>query len=278
MAYPFVSSYHDAGPAHGPRLAVVWHMAEGGGTVGYLHRENPNGVSVHYVIEYSGRVVQMLREDHMHTSINPALIRRTDDPNGFYGATVARDVLRSWWRNPNHATIGVEIEGFAKGGPNHWQHAAMAGLARDIQSRHPRIGNLGHRDFASYKACPGRAIDWPSLGGHGSVTEDVMEGLTLVQEAPHVVGTGRIAQGVEVIALDNRDRIVLTQDATGRVMHGMFRSVDLNLTGYTVTISGRTCWVRSTQAAFTPDAGDDDATFNAGVNAAVLAAETAARE
>lgn len=280
MSYPFVRSFHAAGPADGPRLAILWHMAEGGGTVGYLSRENPNGVSVHYVIEYSGRIVQMLREDHMHTSINPRAIRRSDDPTGPYGATVARDVLRSWWLNPNHATIGVEIEGFARNGPNLAQHAAMVGLANDVRSRHPNAGNLAHRDFASYKACPGRRIDWLSLGGHGHVTEDtdMPPGLTLLYEAPYVTGTGTILEGREVIRLDNRQRIVLPQTANKRAMSGTFRSLDLNLPGYLVMISGTVCWVRSNHVTFTPNVGDDVATFNAGVNAAVLAAETAARE
>ena len=90
MTYPFVPSFHDYGPAKGPRLAFLVHMAEGGGTVGYLSKRNPNGVSVHYVIERSGRIVQMLSERHMHTSIRPTAIRTTDDPDGFYGASAAK--------------------------------------------------------------------------------------------------------------------------------------------------------------------------------------------
>jgi hypothetical protein len=154
-------------------------MAEGGGTVGYLAKANPNKVSVHYVIEYSGRIVQMLREDHVNGTINPRDIRTTNDPpytfNGetiVYGVTAAKAALGIWWSDPNRATIGIEIEGFAKDGPNAKQAASLVKLIADIRSRHPGAHNLGHRDFADYKACPGKRIDWPALGGHGAPSED----------------------------------------------------------------------------------------------------------
>lgn len=174
MTYPFVASYHDYGPAKGPRLGLVWHMAEGGGTVGYLAKPNPNGVAVHFVIERDGDIVQMLRLDHANGSIRPAAIRTTDDqPYAWagvpvtYGATAAKAVLGTWWSDPNSATIGVECEGFAADGPTTAQATSMDWLWRDLSARYPGIRSLGHRDFADYKACPGKRIPWDRVGGHG---------------------------------------------------------------------------------------------------------------
>lgn len=176
MSYPFAQSYTDLGLRRGPASGFLVHMAEGGGTVGYLAKANPNGVSVHYVIEYSGRIVQMLLESHMHSSLRTSAIRTTNDANGF-GAAAARAVLGDWATTartlgPNHATIGLEIEGFAADGPNQAQIAALIQLAADVRSRHSSTmrGNLGHRDFADYKSCPGLLIPWAAMGGHGLYT------------------------------------------------------------------------------------------------------------
>lgn len=197
MAYPFVASYVQVATARGGRKAVVWHMAEGGGTVGYLSRDNPNGVSVHYVIEYTGRIVQMLRETQMHTSIRTSAIRTTDDaPYDWrgtaiiYGATAARSVMGDWADvrrslGPNHASIGVEVEGFSRNGPNDKQKDAMARLWADLRARHPGIRSLGHRDFQSYKACPGKLIPWEEVGGHGPTiaTEEPVRNFTILYGA-----------------------------------------------------------------------------------------------
>ena len=181
MAFPFTQSHVDIAPARGPRLAMAWHMAEGGGTVGFLAKANPHGVSVHFVIERSGRVVQMLRLERMHTSIRirnkdgSLALRSTDDPPGSplgYGATNRRAVLGDWadiatTLGPNHATLGVEIEGFAASGPNDAQRIAAVALAAEMQAAFPTIrGHLGHRDF-NIKGCPGGVFPFLSLGGHG---------------------------------------------------------------------------------------------------------------
>jgi len=256
--YPYVRSAIDLGPARGPRLAFVVHMAEGGGTVGYLSRPNPNDVSVHYVIEYSGRIVRMLGEDRMHTSIRTSTVRTTDDINGPYGAAAALSVLGPWARTittlgPNHASIAVEIEGFAGHGPNAGQAAALTRLYNDLRTRYPTIRSLGHRDFAVYKACPGAYIDWASIGGHGS-EEDILRGLETVPAPQLVSGVARMAVGAEVIRLHDRERIKITRDVV-RDAVGPFRVPDLGiLMGYLVSITGATCWVRETQANFAPDA------------------------
>jgi hypothetical protein len=200
MTYDFVQATFDYGPRKGPALAFVVHMAEGGGTVGYLARRPDRGVSVHYVIEYSGRIVQMLREDHASGSINPLELRSTDDADAFYGATTARAVLGDWWSDPNSAVITVELEGFASSGPTKGQVGALLALVDDVRTRHPAIGLLGHRDFTSTKACPGRLIPWVTLGGHGPREVD-MAPLSITSEAPIEV---TVAAGTPYYDLDGR--------------------------------------------------------------------------
>jgi hypothetical protein len=272
--YPFVQAHHDYGRRKGPVLGFVVHMAEGGGTVGYLSRPNPNGVSVHYVIERSGRTVQMLREDHAGGHVDPTKIRVTDGPAP-YGATAAQAVLGAWHRDPNSATIAVEIEGFALSGPNAAQITALDKLVDDVRGRYPSIGLLGHRDFQSYKRCPGARIPWALLGGHGPTGDD-MPGLRTRPAAGLTHGTSRMAAGVELIRLEDRVRITLDR-ATTREAVGPFLVEDLDdAPGYFVNVGQGTSWVRESQAGFTP-ATTDDATYNAGVEAAAAAALTARR-
>jgi N-acetyl-anhydromuramyl-L-alanine amidase AmpD len=196
VGYPFVSSAHDLGPAAGPRLGVVWHMAEGGGTVAYLHKPNPNGVSVHFVVEYTGRIVQMLALGHMHSSIRTSEIRRTNDTpytEGdelvMYGRAAALAALGKWsdishgTLGPNHATIAVEVEGFAVEGPNDRQAIAIEALAQDLELP----SSLGHRDFAAYKACPGHHFPWPAIGGHGPRRDPDMAQLPITDQTPKTI-------------------------------------------------------------------------------------------
>lgn len=186
MAFPFVPAYYRLGRRRAPALAFVVHMAEGGGTVGYLSRPNPNRVSVHFVIERSGRIVQMLPLGEVSGSINPSRLRMTNDPpftgyNGervTYGIAPRRAVLGATWdRDPNHAIITVEVEGFARYGPNADQRVSLVRLYRFVVGELPTIrGNLAHRDFQSYKACPGKLIPWRNMslitggGKHGLMT------------------------------------------------------------------------------------------------------------
>lgn len=183
LLYPFVQAAFDAyGVRRAPALAFLVHMAEGGGTVGYLAREPRRGVSVHFVIEYSGRIVQMLRLDRVSGSIDPSRLREDDDPPyvGYnsevitYGASVRKAVLGRWQSNPNHAIITVEIEGYARRGPNIKQRIALRQLSISLLNELPTIrGLLAHRDCANYKACPGKLIPWANMvktvgaGRHG---------------------------------------------------------------------------------------------------------------
>lgn len=242
MTYPFVQAFYDYGARSGPVRAFVVHMAEGGGTVGYLSRESPRGVSVHYVIEYSGRIVQMLREDHASGSIDPGKLRTTEGPAP-YGATVRKAVMGQWDRDPNAAVISCEIEGFAAAGPNDPQRAALFHLVADVRTRYPTMGLLGHRDFQDYKACPGGRIPWTILGGHGpgeadSGGDDVryidmsnLEGRKLLAvkagdewqtfDSPPFVGTFSVAQEVPVFGrVDSINGAYAVRIVTGRLKEG----------------------------------------------------------
>lgn len=181
MIYPYVPAwYDDLGRRKGPTLGLMYHMAEGGGTVGYLDDKGtapPRGVSVHAVCEYSGRVVRMLDWRDASGSLNPAN-RSTD--KAYFGHSHLVDVLGDWWRDPNSAVISMEIEGFARTGPNPAQtHAAIAwGL--DMRSMFPDIrGALGHADQTDTKGCPGATgpmrLIFEGVGGHGLFAEVAMK-------------------------------------------------------------------------------------------------------
>lgn len=159
-----------------PIRGITIHMAEGGGTVSWLTRVDGN--SSHYVVEYDGDVVQMVRESQAAGSMNPKLTRTTDDPayTSFQGESVKMGrtalnyILGGYATNPNAAVIAIEVEGFAAQGPNTAQRKALVRLIRDIRSRRGALGVLGHRDQQSYKACPGKKIPWKDYGGHAKKT------------------------------------------------------------------------------------------------------------
>lgn len=216
--YPFVKSAAQYGTRKGPVKAFVAHMAEGGGTVGFLSRPNLRGVSVHYVIEYSGRIVQMLLESDASGSINPSGLRTTDDAATF-GATVRKLVMGEWDGDPNSAIITVEIEGFAAAGPNVAQRAALVALVNDVRSRFPSMGLLGHRDFTDTKACPGKLIPWDLLGGHGPATgepEVTITITTLPFGGRYTIKAGTSPTGIKIDAAGKvtgtRTRTVATSD------------------------------------------------------------------
>ena len=178
MAYAFVPARYNYGKRKGPALALVVHMAEGGNTVNYLKNNPPRGVSVHFVLERSGRIVQMLPLSKASGSIDPGRLRTTNDrPYSGYNAEIVqhgfsavKSILGAWSRDPNSAIISIEVEGFARNGPNEKQREALVRWSRDMRKKLPTLrGVLGHRDFANYKACPGKFIPWENMAfeGHG---------------------------------------------------------------------------------------------------------------
>lgn len=154
--------------------AIVVHMAEGGGTVSWLTRNDGN--SSHYVVEYSGRVVQMVRESEAAGSMNPKTTRTGDDaPYGYGGIVIVygRTALNAAGisADPNRYAIAIEVEGFAAAGPNELQTGALTRLVADIRRRHGPLHVLGHRDQQDYKPCPGHKMPWHLFGGHGPAKE-----------------------------------------------------------------------------------------------------------
>ncbi|MES2210976.1 MAG: peptidoglycan recognition family protein [Chloroflexota bacterium] len=207
MTYPFVAAkYFTAGGMTEPH-AVVVHMAEGGGTVSWLtHPTNDN--SSHFVIEYSGRIVQMVKDADASHSLRVAFDADTNDaPDfGIYSAKVGQAVLGTdGWADPNRYLFAVELEGFAAAGPNADQVKSLTALIADLRGRHPSIkGLLGHRDFQDYKACPGGKVPWASIGGHGLFAQEVdmfpvVTATLLTDPAPRV---WRVATGVTLNGYD----------------------------------------------------------------------------
>jgi hypothetical protein len=243
-------------------------MAEGGGTVGFLSRPNTHGVSVHFVIERSGRIVQMLNLSHMHTSIRITqpggahAIRHTDDEDGVYGQTAAVGVMGAWAdvhasSGPNHASIAVECEGFAAEGPNSDQAAALGRLWADLKTRYPGIRSLGHRDFNSYKACPGKKVPWNLIGGHGTVSagDDDMPGLKVTLIGDKAI-SGVFRTTIDTEAINLHDRSIRDPIAAGRPFQALgtyARDYDA-APGYVLTESRIPSWVSETAGTFTPDA------------------------
>lgn len=188
LAYRFVAAPDNWDRNGGAVRAIVCHMAQGGGTVSWLTRDDGN--SSHYVVEYDGRITQMVRESRAAGSMNPDLTRTTNDaPFTFegetivYGITALKSAFGTGYRDPNRYAIAIEVEGYAGrapsdadpradplGGPNDRQTTAIAALIADIRRRRGALPVIGHRDQQAYKACPGHRFPWAILGGHGGKT------------------------------------------------------------------------------------------------------------
>lgn len=237
MSYPFVAAwYDDYGARKGPTLGLLYHMAEGGGTVGYLDktgRPPSRGVSVHAVCDYGGVVTQMLKWTDASGSLNPA-DRSTD--KAYYGHRHLHDVLGDWWIDPNSVTLSMEIEGFAAKGPNADQIIGAIAWGRDMIDHFPELcGALGHADQTDTKHCPGTTAAMQAIfagvGGHGLWTPqeepvpglqfrflDRVTGIATVQGAGHAlirVDTGEHVGVSDRQAREVAGRIVLTAPAPG---------------------------------------------------------------
>lgn len=196
MSYPFVKAgAPDYGVRKGPTLALMFHMAEGGGTVGYLSRNPPRGVSVHAVCDTRGIVTQMLGWERASGSLNPA--DRSSDKL-YFGHKHLVDVLGRWWTDPNSVVLSMEIEGFAAQGPKPGQVLAAIAWGLDMRAMFPSLrGALGHADQTNTKHCPGSTAAmqqvFDGVGGHGlwhpqsAPQEDPLTLPTINQETRNLV-------------------------------------------------------------------------------------------
>lgn len=221
MTYPFIKAAYDYGPRTRPALGLMYHMAEGGGTVGYLDDVGPppsRGVSVHAVCEYSGLVVQMLPWSHISGSLNPA--DRSVD-TGYYGHSALVDVLGGFWTDPNTVVLSMEIEGFAAKGPNAAQVAGAIAWGRDMTVHFPTLrGALGHTDQTDTKGCPGLTAAMKSIftgvGGHGLWTRkaDVNTTITVLPfGGTYVIPAGATPVGIK---LDSHGVVVAKKEWTAK--------------------------------------------------------------
>ncbi len=187
QAIPYPAAKDYGSRSKWPTLAVVWHMGEGKNVAQYLSRDPLRGVSVHYTVEQAtdrwsdGEVVRCLPEDRISGSMNPRTIRRTDDPDGYYGATHAKAAIGRHWpdTSPNCLVISVEVAGSAKEGPTEAQQRSMVALWDELKGRYPRVVPLGHRDWQGVKPCPGRTAAmkavFAAMGGHGKEYSEVRD-------------------------------------------------------------------------------------------------------
>lgn len=274
----YVQSWFDYGAFRKTVRGFGIHMAEGGGTVGYLDNKGTapaRGVSVHFVIEYTGRIVQMLPLNHASGAFNPD-DRSTEKP--FYGPGVLKRVLGDDWYDPNAVSITVEIEGFAKDGPNDKQIASLKTLYAQLRAHVPTmVGAFGHADQTDTKACPGTSLKmltaWDTIGGHGVFN---MTPVTVSDTTPKLVsavagprydldGKTILVQGIAF-----PDRI-----AAYRANNGMY-AVFLTIRGIRRLALVKPTTIKDVPPTTSvPDPATLAAEFNKGVDAAVNAAATA---
>jgi hypothetical protein len=196
VTYPFVQAKWFTRDGMREPRGLIWHMAEGWSTVGYFTTTTRN-VSSHFVIERSGRIVQVVRfTDASHTQH----VAIDDDDRdaadcGIYDEALGRAVVGPGWPDINRYLIGIEVEGFRVDGPNAAQVASIVALYRDLRGRLPTlIGNLGHRDVQDQKSCPGCKFPWSQIDGHGLFGKATTEGPVL----DHVI-TGTTTGQVRVL-------------------------------------------------------------------------------
>lgn len=279
----FVPAWFDYGAFHKPVIGFGIHMAEGGGTVGYLDKSGnppPRGVSVHFVIEYSGAIVQMLDVTHACGGMNP------DDRStnkAYYGHDILVAVLGANWFDPNGVSIQIEIEGFAKDGPNAKQVASVIKLVAELRKVIPTLrGAFGHADQTDTKGCPGTTVAmrnlFDAIGGHGLWKDDNdVVPLAINDRTPKLVdvpaGKRYDLDGVHIF---NADGLALSNRYSPYGTVNGFRAVYGTVLGLPRLILVKPSNIHDiAPPVAVPDPAQLDAAYNSGVTAAVTAAATA---
>lgn len=281
------------------RIFLV-HMAEGGGTEYYL--DNLDGNSSHYVIKYSGELVQMVPERYAAGSVNPRLIRTTDDrPFTFLGERIQYGITalkRAMGGLPvgyiNLVSIAIEIEGFALEGPNEAQSLTLKRLWEDVKRRRPQVVALGHRDAQSYKRCPGPRIAWSALGGHGGTVSlpEIPLPDTSTEDTSILLNVGGATIGLATMThpsgsafrTDGKTRSVpagTPRNVYAEVTLGekISESLDVGEPMYVVSFDGGEMWLlRQADCTFVPKTTADTTPFSqADLDAAVAKVKASAR-
>lgn len=252
IPYPAAKDYGPRG--RWPTLAVVWHVAEGRNVAQYLSRKPLRGVSVHYTVEQAtdrwddGEVVRCLAEDRISGSIDPRTVRRTDDPDGYYGASHAKAAIGRYWpeTSPNCLVISVEVAGSAKDGPTEAQQRSMVALWDELRGRYPKAIPLGHRDWQDVKPCPGRTAAmkavFAAMGGHGKDNSEVRD----VASRDYVPGRiCTVRAGSKLYDYPGGLAIGTVDPPLERDHLGTDRSGDYVLVGSVLDGKPRTAWVQA---------------------------------
>lgn len=284
LAYKWLPAENWPRPSGAGVRAIAIHHAEGGGTAGWLTRADGN--SSHYVVEYTGKIVAQVHEQRAAGSMKASLTRTNDDaPFEFlgerivYGRTALNKALGSFATNPNAAVIAIEVEGFAKDGPNPAQRAALAKLVADIRTRYNAIPCIGHRDQQNYKACPGKRIPWADYGGHAVRTNEVPDmPLELANFTPKrvTIPAETVIYLTDGSVLKTIHTQVIKDSPVGVFLNGVgYRLIDAIDGDNTMLAMVRSKDVTSTAIVPVPDVSGEGSTADDGFTAATQAAAVA---
>lgn len=272
MTYPFVPAKWFSRGAIVEVQALVVHFAEGGSTVHYFETTTRD-VSAHFVLQYDGTIVQMVRDedaDHcQHISYGSWLY--PGDLTRKNGVAVLGDVMSS--QDPtrvNRYVHAIELEGFRAQGPNPAQSAALAAWVAERRATFPTIrGLLGHGDIQD-KGCPGALIPWALLGGHGLWEED-MPAFPFRVPGGARAGTVTIPAGIDTFRVKDGTKAKAKAATTSGT--SAIHDVPGGSPGFLVTTVDGTFWVRSADVQFAPmDCADQVAAEHERTRSAAIAA------
>jgi N-acetyl-anhydromuramyl-L-alanine amidase AmpD len=111
-------------------------------------RNPTSGVSAHYGVSLTGKVVQWVQDGD--TAWHAGTVHKPT-------AALVKERLPT---NPNKYSLGIECEGTGKEDPPATQMDALVGLVKQLATVHhiplDRKHIIGHREIRSDKTCPGK--------------------------------------------------------------------------------------------------------------------------